>query len=91
MERIAKCSCGALRATTSGEPLLVALCHCRACQQRTGAVAASVAGFAKAQVIIEGQTKIFDRHGESGRRVRFYFCPNCGTSLYWEAEGRPDA
>ena len=25
-----------------------------------------------------------------GRKVRFYFCPNCGTSLYWEADARPD-
>ncbi len=91
VERIAQCHCGALRATTSGEPLLVAICHCRACQQRTGTLSATVAGFAKAQVTIEGKTKTFDRHGDSGRRVRFYFCPNCGTSLYWEADGRPDS
>jgi hypothetical protein len=74
---------------TRGEPLLVAICHCKACQQRTGAIAASVAGYAKDQVIIEGEAKTFDRHGDSGRKVRYYFCPNCGTSLYWEADGRP--
>ena len=34
--------------------------------------------------------KGLDRHGQSGRKVRFYFCPNCGTSLYWEADARPD-
>ena len=90
MERLAQCHCGSLRAITSGEPLLVGICHCKACQRRTGAVAASVAGFAKAQVTIEGQTKVFDRHGQSGRKVRFYFCPNCGTSLYWEADAWPD-
>ena len=90
MERLAQCHCGSLRAITSGEPLLVAICHCKACQRRTGALAASVAGFAKAQVTIEGQTKVFDRYGQSGRKVRFYFCPNCGTSLYWEADARPD-
>jgi hypothetical protein len=91
MKRIAQCHCGSLRATISGEPLLVAICQCRACQQRTGALAASVVGFAKAQVKIEGETKVFDRHGDSGRKVRFYFCPGCGTSLYWEADGRPDS
>ena len=85
MERLAQCHCGSLRAITSGEPLLVGICHCKACQRRTGALAASVAAFAKAQVTIEGQTKVFDRYGQSGRKVRFYFCPNCGTSLYWEA------
>ncbi len=91
MERVARCHCGSLRATTLGEPFVVGICHCTACQQRTGALAASVAGFAKAQVTIEGETKRFDRHGDSGRRVRFHFCPTCGTSLYWEADGRPDA
>ena len=89
MERLAQCHCGSLRATTFGEPLLVAICHCKACQRRTGALAASVAGFAQAQVTIEGETKVFDRDGKSGRKVRFYFCPNCGTSLYWEADARP--
>jgi len=53
-------------------------------------MADSVAGFAKTQVTIEGHTKVFDRYGQSGRKVRFYFCPNCGTSLHWEAEARPD-
>ena len=91
MERLAQCHCGSLRAITSGEPLLVGICHCKACQQRTGAVAANVASFAKAQVTIEGETKIFDREAQSGRKVRFYFCPSCGTSLYWEADARPDS
>ena len=89
MERVAQCHCGSLRATTSDEPLVVALCHCQACQRRTGTVASSVAAFEKAQVTIEGDTKVFDRIAQSGRKVRFYFCPDCGTSLYWEADGRP--
>jgi hypothetical protein len=58
-------------------------------QRRTGAHASSVAAFEKAQVAIEGDTKIFDRIAESGRKVRFYFCPTCGTSLYWERDARP--
>ena len=90
MERLAQCHCGSLRAITSGEPLLVNMCHCKACQRRTGALAASGAAFAKAQVRIEGHTKVFERDGQSGRKVRFYFCPNCGTSLYWEPDVRPD-
>jgi hypothetical protein len=88
MERLAQCHCGSLRATTSGEPLAVALCHCQACQRRTGALASPVAGFEKARVAIEGDTKIYDRIADSGRKVRFYFCPTCGTSLYWEADAR---
>ena len=89
MERVANCHCGSLRATTRGEPLLVAICHCRAGQQRTGSVAASVAGFEKDKVRIDGETKSYSRPGGSGQAVHFQFCPSCGTSLYWEAEGRP--
>jgi hypothetical protein len=90
MERLAQCHCDSLRAITSGEPLSVGMCHCKQCQRRTGAIASSVAAFARDQVTIEGHTKVFERDGQSGRKVRFYFCPNCGTSLYWEADARPD-
>jgi hypothetical protein len=90
MERLAQCHCGSLRATTSGDPLLVNMCHCKACQRRTGALASNGAAFAKAQVRIEGPSKVFERDGQPGRKVRFYFCPDCGTSLYWDADVRPD-
>jgi len=90
MERLAQCHCGSLRATTSGEPLLVNMCHCKACQRRTGALAGNGAAFAKEQVTVEGASKVFERDGQSGRKVRFYFCPACGTSVYWEPEVRPD-
>jgi len=40
-------------------------------------------------VTIEGSSKVFEREGQEGRKVRFHFCPNCGTSLYWEADIRP--
>ena len=37
MDRLARCCCGALRAEVSGDPTLVAACHCEQCQRRTGA------------------------------------------------------
>lgn len=69
MERLAQCHCGSLRATTSGDPLLVNMCHCKACQRRTGALAGNGAAFAKTQVRIEGFSKVFERDGQAGRRV----------------------
>lgn len=90
MERVAQCHCGSLRAVTSGEPLLVNMCHCLACQRRTGALAANGAAFSKEQVIVEGPSRVFERDAQSGRKVRFHFCPTCGTSLYWEPEVRSD-
>jgi hypothetical protein len=38
MERTAQCHCGALQVTVLGEPEWVNICHCKACQRRTGAV-----------------------------------------------------
>ena len=90
MERVAQCHCGSLRAVTSGEPLLVNMCHCLACQRRTGALVANGAAFSKEQVIVEGPSRVFERDAQSGRKVRFHFCPICGTSLYWEPEVRSD-
>jgi glutathione-dependent formaldehyde-activating enzyme len=29
------------------------------------------------------------RAPSSGHRIRFHFCPNCGSTLYWEGERNP--
>ena len=34
--------------------------------------------------------KAYVRRGDSGRKVEFHFCPDCGTSVFWYAEVRPD-
>ena len=36
MERVGQCHCGSLRVIATGEPDRVYLCHCKACQRRTG-------------------------------------------------------
>jgi hypothetical protein len=87
MERIAECHCGQLRAITSGDPKSVYVCHCKACQRRTGAVIHNGTSWLKSQVRIEGKHKIYARKGDSGFEIRFHFCPNCGTSLLWEGGG----
>ena len=90
MQRIAQCQCGSLRAIATGEPDVVNVCHCIACQRRTGAVMHSGAYYKRASVSPEGESKVFLRTTESGRNMRFHFCPNCGSSVYWEADLRPD-
>jgi hypothetical protein len=41
-------------------------------------------------VRLEGESKVYVRTTESGRKMRFHFCQNCGSSVYWEADLRPD-
>src|SRR6266481_661126 len=68
--RTASCSCGQLRAEVTGEPIRVSVCHCYACQRRTGCVFAAQARFAQEAVNIQGQGTQFIRIGEAFRRPR---------------------
>jgi hypothetical protein len=90
MTRIAHCCCGALRAEVTGEPPRVAICHCMECQRRTGSAFGLVIFFPKKQVRTEGPSKVYVRRSDAGRKVEFHFCPDCGASVFWYAEFRPD-
>lgn len=89
MERIAQCHCGQLRAIASGEPDRVYVCHCKACQRRTGAIIHNGSSWPKERVRIEGEAKIYGRMADSGFEIRFHFCPNCGSSVFWEGDRNP--
>ena len=39
---------------------------------------------------IEGEHRTWRRAGDSGRFLTFHFCPTCGSTVFWEAEGTPD-
>lgn len=85
--RTASCSCGQLSVTTSAEPLRVSVCHCLACQRRTGSVFGAQARFPAASVTIRGNATQFVRVGDAGSRVLFSFCPICGVTVHYTIEG----
>ncbi|MCP8939414.1 GFA family protein [Alsobacter sp. SYSU M60028] len=87
--RIAACSCGQLTAACEGEPVRVSICHCFACQRRTGSVFGVQSRWATKQVTITGEASEFVRRGDSGLDLRFRFCPRCGTTLWWTLERDP--
>src|SRR3954454_16015386 len=78
-----------LRLAATGHPTLVAACHCTECQRRTGAAFGVSAYFEKSQIKPEGAYKIYTRDGQERRKVRIHFCPECGTSVYWDADFLP--
>ena len=90
MTRVAACSCGQLTLTCEGEPVRVSLCHCHACQRRTGSAFGVQARFAREQVKIDGSSTVFARVGDSGNPADFHFCPRCGAAVYWEMRALPD-
>ena len=65
MTRHAACSCGQLHLTIEGEPSRNAMCHCLACQRRTGAVISNQARFRNDQVTITGKSTAWKRTADS--------------------------
>ena len=90
MIRTAQCCCGALRVEVSADPDAVVACHCGECQRRTGSVFGVGAYFKREHVHAEGPSKIYVRAGQEGRKLRQHFCPTCGTTVFWDADLRPD-
>ena len=84
--RTASCQCGQLRIELDGEPRAVGICHCLACQRRTGSVFAAIASFA-APYRVTGTATEYVRVGDHGARFRFRFCPVCGSQVFHTEEG----
>src|SRR6478609_9664758 len=90
MTRTGTCACGQLRVSCAGEPLAVAVCHCLECQRRTGSPYGVGAFFARGNVAASGTSRAFRRVADSGFAVVFHFCPDCGSTVYWEPERKPE-
>lgn len=84
--KIASCFCGQLRIEVHGESLGVGVCHCLACQQRTGSVFAALAAYS-APFTVFGTATEFVRTGDQGSKFRFRFCPICGSTVFHTEEG----
>lgn len=89
-DRFASCSCGKLTVTTRGEPTRISICHCLACQKRTGSVFGVQARFPADMVVVEGQSREYLRTGDEGTTARFHFCPDCGATVFYRMDAVPD-
>ena len=99
--RKASCNCGRLSVSYEGpDPERITLCHCYECQKRTGSILSVQARIPREQVTIEGQstTWTFPVEGaepatfqscDSGG-VTYHFCPECGSTVYWDLATAPD-
>ena len=88
--RTASCSCGQLVATVASDPVRVSICHCLACQRRTGSVFGAQARFRADSVRISGASREYLRVGDSGAHVRFHFCPVCGATVHYGIDGHEE-
>jgi hypothetical protein len=80
MTHSGRCLCGAIAFEVSGEPNVVALCHCRDCQRAAGAPMVAWAMFPEeALKLTRGEPKTINSSGAAMRS----FCPDCGSGLFY--------
>ena len=89
-ERTATCACKKIEITLSANPDAVLVCSCTECQRRTGSAFGISAFYNESKLVSKsGDTNAYKRIGESGEQLEFFFCANCGTSVWWTANTVP--
>jgi hypothetical protein len=90
--RDAACHCGQLRLEVEGDPFVVSMCHCLACQRRTGSAFGMQAAFTPDQVEIVGRFEDYSRISDEEDRKEhvFHFCPDCGSQVFYTEPDEPD-
>jgi hypothetical protein len=88
--REAACSCGQLRLTAEGDPFRISMCHCLACQRRTGSAFAMQARWPAEQVHVVGRSIDYVRVSDEGEERTFHFCPDCGATVFYATADAPD-
>jgi hypothetical protein len=62
------------------------MCHCLACQRRTGSAFGMQARFPRDRVRIEGSANEYVRISDEGEPRAFNFCPECGSTVYYQTD-----
>lgn len=77
------CQCGAVRYEADVEDARHGLCHCADCRASAGAPAVAWMGIPADRFrVTSGMARAFNSSGQSWR----YFCPTCGSGLYFVNE-----
>jgi hypothetical protein len=66
------------------------MCHCLACQRRTGSTFGMQARFEPDRVRIVGRYADYVRISDAGEERTFHFCPDCGATVFYTTQDAPD-
>ena len=76
--------------SASPSPASHSVCHCLNCKKRSGSAFAAQARWPRDQVETDGRSKTFVKVADSGNRATFHFCPECGSDVFYEIDGKFD-
>jgi hypothetical protein len=74
----------------TGDPIRISMCHCLACQRRTGSAFGIQARFRANDVRVSGRHTDYVRTSDRGEARTFRFCPDCGATVFYTTESQPD-
>jgi hypothetical protein len=66
------------------------MCHCLACQRRTGSAFGIQARFPRDRVRVAGRHSAYVRVSDEGEERTFRFCPDCGATVFYTTGDAPD-
>ncbi len=91
MEKTGSCLCGKTKYSLQGVAVGEFICHCADCKKQTASPFSVVAGFVadNFQWISNKYVKEHVTLGDSGGKVKRFFCGNCGSPLYSDADVTP--
>ena len=69
----------------------ISMCHCLACQRRTGSAFGMQARWPKERVDVTGRYTEYVRVSDDGEERTFRFCPDCGATVFWTTVGWSDS
>lgn len=85
----AQCQCGALSAEIEGELEAIVVCSCIACQRRSGSAFGEGGYTHRDKVRLSGEAKEFVRPTDAGNQFHQFFCPACGSTVYFHSSRDP--
>lgn len=85
------CLCGNVTYSSSAEPAMTAVCHCKDCQRQSGTALSILVGVPRESLELEGDLATFTTIGEDhGQENERRFCPNCGSPVLTTTPVMPD-
>ncbi|MEX0809008.1 MAG: GFA family protein [Dongiaceae bacterium] len=82
-----RCQCGGVRYQVDGEPIALYACHCLECRkQSASAFGLSLIVHSADFRLTQGIPASWVRAADSGRHLRCWFCPDCGSRLWHDSE-----
>ena len=85
------CHCGAIKYSSSSNPVNIQNCHCNDCKKSSGAVYQTNIFVPLSAFKISGKVEKFVHISDRGSKMTKYFCPKCGSHIYGENSFRAGA